>query len=112
MNAKYYDLNIWSQAPNELCLTAYEWELAPNGELQTNNNKWHTISFIGIDHLKEIEFLMNDLWVNSYPLTDHDEWKDLDELYNSNTPTAIRQFLESLPFYEVPAIALTERENA
>jgi hypothetical protein len=107
MFAKYYDLNVWSQCPNELSLSAYEWELAPDGDLQTNSNKWHTISFIGMNHLPEIEFLMGDLWLNSYPLTDHDEWKDLDELYNSNTPKAIRDFLEALPPYNVPLVALT-----
>jgi hypothetical protein len=112
MNAKYYDLNVWSGDPDELCLTAYEWETTPDGEfVQTNNEKYHTIHFVGIEHLKEIEFLMKDLWLNSYPLTDYDTWVDLDEVYNSNTPPAIRDFLEGLPLYDVPAIAIA-KENA
>ena len=111
MNANFYDLNVWSQNPNELCLTAYEWEATPDGyDLQTNTEKFHTIRFVGLENLSNIEFLMGDLWLNSYPLTDYDTWIDLSEIYNENTPPAIREFLENLPPYQIPTI--TERENA
>lgn len=110
MNAKYYDLNVWSQAPDEVCLTAYEWEDCPSGGIQMNTEKFRTIRFIGLDKLTEIEFLTQDLWLNSYPLTDFDEWRDLEEVYNNNAPRAIKDFIEGLPIYELPT-NLT-KENA
>jgi hypothetical protein len=105
MNANFYDLNVWSQNPDELCLTAYEWEATPDGkDLQTNTEKFYTIRFAGLENLIEIEFLMGDLWLNSYPLTDHDTWVDLSEVYNENTPQTIRDFLENLPSYTIPTL--------
>jgi hypothetical protein len=114
MNAQYYDLNVWGPDSNTLYLTAYEWETAPDGQLQMNTEKYHTVKFELLADLLEIEFLLDDLYVNQYPLTDYDEWRDLDDVYNENTPQAIRQFLEALPMYDVPAIALLEptKENA
>jgi hypothetical protein len=108
MNAKYYDLNVWGARDNALYLTAYEWEACPSGGIQMNSSRYHAKEFTD---RAEIEFLLNDLWLNHYPFTDYDEWRDLDEVYNSNTPTAIREFLEGLPFYDVPAIALTGEDN-
>jgi hypothetical protein len=107
MNAKYYDLNVWSSDPKELWLTAYEWELDETGDyVQQNSSKYHSIQFNLLEDIKEIEFLLNDLYVNHYPLTDYDEWRDLDELLNEKTPARVRQFLEDLPAYDVPKIAL------
>jgi hypothetical protein len=37
-------------------------------------------------------------------LTDYDEWRDLDEIYNEKTPEKIRKFLEGLPMYDVPIV--------
>jgi hypothetical protein len=110
MNAEYYDLNVWSDAPDGVYLTAYEWEDCPSGGLQMNTEKFHTIRIIGFDRLAEIEFLTQDLWLNSYPLTDFDEWRDLDEVYNDNTPPAIKSFIEGLPAYELPTNLI--KENA
>jgi hypothetical protein len=103
MNAKFYDLNVWGEKDNALHLTAYEWEVCPSGGIQMNSSRYHAREFTD---RAEIEFLLGDLWLNHYPFTDYDEWRDLEEVYSSNTPTAIREFLESLPFYDVPAIAL------
>lgn len=102
MNAQFYDLNVWSNSKSKLTLTAYEWELAPDGEVQMNSAKFHSISFRYPKDLKEIEFLLGDLLLNHYPLTDYDEWRDLEELYNIDTPKVIRYWLEELPMYEVP----------
>lgn len=104
MNAEYYDLNVWGSDSNILYLTAYEWELAPDGEIQMNTQKYHTTYFKGLDDLAEIEFLLGDLYVNHHPLTDYDEWRDLDEIYNEKTPDKIRKFLEGLPMYDVPIV--------
>ncbi len=72
-----------------------------------NSSAWHSQSFT---EQAEIEFLLSDLWLNRYPLTDYDEWRNLEEVYNSNTPPAIRDFIEGLPAYELPT-NLT-KENA
>ena len=102
MYAQYYDLNIWGEKDNTLFLTAYEWEINPEGYLQINTKKYRTQEFTD---RKDLEFLLDDLWLNNYPFTDYDEWKSIDDLYNSNTPKAIRDFLESLPPY-LPKIAI------
>ena len=105
--AQFYDLNLWSQSNGELCLTAYEWEATPSGDnLQANTNRYYTRTFQAPEDLKEIEFLLGDLYLNEYPLTDYDTWVDLDEVLNEDTPEAIRIWLNSLPDYEVPKITL------
>jgi hypothetical protein len=113
-NAQYYDLNVWGSDSNTLYLTAYEWETAPDGQVQMNSSRYHTIPFKALDDLTEIEFLLGDLFVNHHPLTDYDEWRDLSDVYNDKTPSAIRRFLDNLPPYNVPAIALLKpiKENA
>ena len=107
ITAQFYDLNVWSRDDGKLCLTAYEWEATPDGQdLQTNNNKFHTIEFTAPQHMREIEYLLNDLYVNHYPLTDYDTWVDLDELVKDDIPESIEVFLKTLPDYKIPAIAL------
>jgi hypothetical protein len=104
MNAEYYDLNVWSDEPNTLSLTAYEWETAPDGDyVQMNSSVWHSKTFT---ELAEIEFLLGDLYLNHHPFTNYDEWRNLEEVYNENTPESIKIWLEELPAYEVPKIAL------
>jgi len=104
MNAEYYDLNVWSDEPNTLSLTAYEWETAPDGDyVQMNSSSWHSKTFTD---LAEIEFLLGDLYLNRYPLTNYDDWRSLAELYTDKTPQSIRIWLEELPDYEVPKLAL------
>lgn len=105
--AQFYDLNIWSQSKGGLSLTAYEWELTPDGkDLQTNTNKFYTISFKAPQNTKEIEFLLKDLYLNQYPLTDYDTWIDLDKILNEDTPETIKIWLNSLPDYKVPNITM------
>jgi len=107
MNAEYYDLNVWSDEPSTLSLTAYEWEDCPSGGLQMNSSTWYSRTFT---ERAEIEFLLGDLWLNHYPFTNYDEWRDLSEVYNSNTPPAIKDFIEGLPAYELPINLI--KENA
>ena len=107
MYAQFYDLNIWSQHPGELNLTAYQWEQVPfSNDLQTNTERSHTVKFHARRDLLEVEFLLNDLWINHHPLTDYDTWVDLDEVLNDKTPARIQEFLAGLPNYDVPKIAL------
>jgi hypothetical protein len=104
MNAQYYDLNVWSSYHNKLTLSAYEWELSSEGDIQQNSSKYYSITFTAPKDMKEIEFLLDDLYLNQYPLTDYDEWRDLDELLTKKTPEAIFDFLDSLPMYDVPIV--------
>lgn len=104
MNAQFYDLNVYGFDGNKLSLGAYEWELSSVGDIQMNSAKFHTITFTYPKDIKEIEFLLDDLAVNHYPLTDYDEWRDLEDVYNINTPKVIRYWLEELPMYEVPVV--------
>jgi hypothetical protein len=109
--ADFYDLNVWSSKANELNITAYEWEkVQGENQLQTNTSKSHTITFSYREYA-EIEFLLKDLLVNNYPLTDYDTWVDLKEIYNDKTPQNIKNWLENLPSYEIPRIILFEDEN-
>lgn len=106
-SAHFYDLNVWSQSSGELSLTAYEWELSPPGDnLQTNTRRYYTRTFQAPQDIKEIEFLLGDLYLNEYPLTDYDVWTSADDMLNSDTPDNIRLWLVSLPSYDVPIIAL------
>ena len=104
MNAQYYDLNLWGEDKARLYLTAYEWELDPNGQLQMNSEKYIATYFTAPEDIKEIEFLLGDLYVNQYPLTDYDEWRDLEDIYNENSPKRVKDFLEGLPMYDVPIV--------
>jgi hypothetical protein len=105
--AQFYDLNIYAPNSSELCLTAYEWETTPDGmDLQTNTNVYYTRSFQAPGDMKEIEFLLKDLYLNQFPLTDYDTWVDLDEVLNGNTPESIKVWLNSLPGYTIPNITM------
>ena len=104
MNAQYYDLNVYGFDGNKLSLSAYEWELSSTGDIQQNSSKFHTITFTYQKDIKEIEFLLDDLAVNHYPFTDYDEWRDLEDVYNIDTPKVICHWLENLPMYEVPIV--------
>jgi hypothetical protein len=105
--AQFYDLNVWGPAKGELCLTAYEWEATPDGrDLQTNTKVYYTRTFQAPQDIKEIEFLLKDMYLNQYPLTDYDTWVDLDEVLNEDTPETIKIWLNSLPDYKVPNITM------
>jgi hypothetical protein len=68
-------------------------------ELQTNSGVYHSIEFEAPRDLKEIEFLLGDLFVNEFPLTDYDRWVDYDDLLKEGVPARIYSFLENLPDY-------------
>lgn len=109
--AQFYDLNLYGPSKGELCLTAYEWEATQDGRhLQTNSSVYYTRTFQAPQDIKEIEFLLKDLYLNQYPLTDYDTWIDLDEVLNSDTPETIKLWLNSLPDYRIPTIRMFEGE--
>ena len=108
-----YDLNIWGSDSGILYLTAYEWKVyEENGEvveIQTNSEKYHTTDFKAPENIKEIEFLLGDLYVNNFPLTDLDEWIAFEDVVKEDCPPAIMDFLNSLPSYEFDRFGQEER---
>jgi len=108
-----YDLNIWGSDSGILYLTAYEWKVyEENGEvveIQTNSEKFHTAMYVAPENIKEIEFLLKDLYVNNFPLTDLDEWIAFEDVVTEDCPPAIKEFLNSLPSYEFERFGQEER---
>jgi hypothetical protein len=107
-----YDYNIWSDEPNKLTLTAYELEFVHGvdpANIQTNSSKYHSITFTAPEDTAEIEYLLDDMYINHYPLTDYDEWTDLGTLTRDKVPARIGKFLFELPQY-TPAINEWDRE--
>jgi hypothetical protein len=108
-----YDFNIWSQASGELALTAYELSFAGAigfNNIQTNNSKYHSITFTAPKDIAEIEYLLDDLYINHYPLTDYDEWVGLDFVTRDKVPARIARFITDLPEY-TPVIHEYDREE-
>lgn len=97
---KQYDINVWSQDPGELGLSAYELAYSTNGGVQTGS-KWHTIKFKFPQDLTEIEYLLEDLAINHLPFTDYDLWVSDPRNRGNAVPERIAEFLNNLPEYEM-----------
>jgi hypothetical protein len=100
MNAELYDLNIWSGSAHTLNLTAYTRFRNGFGHTETNTTHFFSISFSSPENIKEIEYLLDDLYLNHFPLTDYDEWVAPYRFFKQDTPESIRKFLYSLPYYD------------
>lgn len=100
MNAELYDLNIWSSSANTLNLTAYTRLRNDRGHTETNTKHFFSETFTYPENLIEIEYLLDDLYLNHYPLTDYDEWVAPDRFFKQDTPESIRKFLYALPYYD------------
>ena len=100
----FYDYNIWSQDTANLNLTASEWIVDETGNLRTNHDKSHTITFRAPLETSIIEYLLDDLYLNQYPLTDYEVWEGLEFLTRGPVPAKIEQFLHNLPDYTIPNI--------
>jgi hypothetical protein len=100
MNAELYDLNIWSGSANTLNLTAYTRLRNSFGHTETNTKHFFSTTFSYPEDLKEIEYLLDDLYLNHFPLTDYDEWVAPDRLFKTDSPKKIREFLYALPYYD------------
>lgn len=108
-----YDFNIWSDADESITLTAYELSFAGQAtaeNIQTNSSNYHSITFNAPQDLAEIEYLLGDMYVNKYPLTDYDDWVGLDFLTRDKVPARIGRFIFDLPEY-VPVVNEYDREE-
>ena len=108
-----YDFNVWSQADGSIALTAYELSFVGAygpSNIQTNNSRYHSITFTAPEDIKEIEYLLDDLYVNHYPLTDYDDWVALDFITRDKAPARIARFIIDLPEY-TPVVHEYDREE-
>lgn len=108
-----YDFNVWSNGDGEITLTAYELSFVGAlgfNNIQTNNSRYHSITFTAPEDIKEIEYLLDDLYVNHYPLTDYDDWVGLDFITRDKAPARIARFIIDLPEY-TPVVHEYDREE-
>jgi len=108
-----YDFNVWSQADGSITLTAYELSFVGAygpSNIQTNSSRYHSITFTAPEDIKEIEYLLDDLYVNHYPLTDYDDWVALDFITRDKAPARIARFIIDLPEY-TPVVHEYDREE-
>ena len=107
---KNYDYNLFGDSEASLTLTAYPDVIVPEDGVEYLTTDYSEANSISLKltfpkDLKAMEYLLDDLYINEYPLTDYDDWLDISEIPN-DCPEVIRQFLESLPINQ------TKLENA
>jgi hypothetical protein len=99
-----YDFNVYGDSDTTICLTAYPLRWIYD-ETYDNNRKldcdYSADTCISLrleypQHLREIEHLLKDLYINNYPLTDYDDWLGVSDL-EAEHPTLIQKFLDELP---------------
>ena len=108
-----YDFNVWSQEDGSITLTAYELSFVGAygpSNIQTNSSRYHSITFTAPEDIKEIEYLLDDLYINHYPLTDYDDWVALDFITRDKAPARIARFIIDLPEY-TPVVHEYDREE-
>jgi hypothetical protein len=97
-----YDFNVYGDSPSTLSLTAYPLSLVMNeeGVLMPNQNylqaNQKTLKLSFPKDLKAMEYLLDDLYINNYPLTDYDDWLDIGTIPD-DCPDIIKKFLLELP---------------
>ena len=96
-----YDYNIHSSDPSAITLTAYQqyYDASDDNWVRTDTFKYYSITFQFPQDTREIEYLIGDLYINQYPLTDYDDWVDNVFLFANDAPPAIKNFMDSLPSY-------------
>jgi hypothetical protein len=101
-----YDYNIWSDEPSTLTLTAYQQYVDTRDDEynRTDTYNYIHVTFRFPEDVEEIEYLLKDLYINQYPLTDYDDWVDNPFTLGEDAPPKVAQFLESLPDYEMERV--------
>ena len=109
-----YDYNIWSDDPSSITLTAYQqyYDTSDDNWIRTDTENYHSITFQFPQDTREIEYLIQDLYLNQYPLTDYDDWVDNPFLFAVNAPQRIVDFLDGLPTYEMESRNSKEEQYA
>lgn len=105
-----YDLNVHSNLPNLLALTAYRQGFNNLGEVVSDYTPETTftllmsypensreIAWLLLMTEKALDIAMKE-WDNG--LTDYDEWPTFDEVLVPNCPPKILEWLNGLPAYE------------
>ena len=103
-NLENYDFNVYGDSDTTICLTAYplKWtyDEAYDGnyrmECDYSEGSWISLRLKFPEDLKTIEYLLDDLYINNYPLTDYDDWLTITE-NKEEYPQKIREFLDQLP---------------
>lgn len=98
---KNYDYNLYGDSEASLTLTAYPdiVEIHDGVEYLTTDYSQANCFSLKLTYPKDIktmEYLLDDLYINHYPLTDYDDWLDISEIPD-DCPEIIKQFLQSLP---------------
>jgi hypothetical protein len=97
-----YDFNVYGDSDKSITLTAYPLSsrIGEDGQkLVDCDYSADTCISLRLEypqHLKEIEHLLKDLYINNYPLTDYDDWLGVSDL-EAEHPTLIQKFLDELP---------------
>jgi hypothetical protein len=95
-----YDFNVYGQDETELRLIAYPitLEAGEDGKIQPvqNYQNEQTLKLTFPKDLEAIEYLLDDLYINNYPLTDYDDWLDI-KVIPDDCPEVIKEFLLELP---------------
>jgi hypothetical protein len=106
-----YDFNVYGDTHSSILLIAYPLSLVMNEEgvlmpnqnyLQSNERK---LRLTFPKDIKAMEYLLDNLYINEYPLTDYDDWLDIGTIPD-DCPDIIKKFLLELPTNNL------ERENA
>jgi hypothetical protein len=97
-----YDFNVYGDSDTSLTLTAYPLSttIRKDGsklvECDYSERSAHSLRLTFPKDLKVIEYIIDDLYLNHFPLTDYDDWLDITE-NKKEYPTLIREFLDLLP---------------
>lgn len=99
-----YDFNVYGDTDSSLMLIAYP--LVYETDTDYDNNLKLTCDYSEATaralrltfpkDLKAMEYLLDDLYINHYPLTDYDDWLDIGVIPD-DCPDVITDFLLSLP---------------
>lgn len=99
-----YDINVYVDGDEILNLSAYELLIQGEG-FTTNTEKYHTLKIpMTRQYHEEIAYLLdNEDWVGE-DWEDHDWWHTTEYLTEGDTPVMLKEWVESLPNYELKEI--------